>query len=161
MSGWDKMRQSKENSGGSFIKLKDGDAVEGVFIGDPHCYYQIFKDKKEYASWVDGSSFRFKITFLQKVGKTWEKKIFQGGSTVRNDLVDIKEEYGLNNVFKIKRSGSGKEDTRYAILFKAKLTDAELAEIAKIHPFQFVTPAIDLEPPPFGDDDFPDSKEDI
>ena len=128
---WDKMKQEREKGGGSlYIKLKDGGFVEGLFRGEPHFFYQVFKDKVEYENWAEGRSFKFKINFITKneEGKL-VAKVFQGGSTLRDMLLDAREEYGLDCVFKIKRTGSTKDDTRYSILFKKVLTPEEMEGI--------------------------------
>jgi hypothetical protein len=127
---WDRMKTKGE--GGMFVKIKDGESIEGVFRGEPYTYYSAFKDPNEYQHWSEGKSFRFKISFLVKEGEEWKAKIFQQGSRVAKDLLAVKEEYGLDNVFKIKRTGSDKDDTKYSILFKRALTPFEKDAIAKV-----------------------------
>jgi len=128
MSGWNDMEKAKkEGGGGLFIKIKDGKSVEGVFRGQPRTFYQRYGDRNEYPAWMKGLSFRFRINFITKdeTGKM-VAKIFQGGAPMRDMILDAKEEYGLDCVYKIKRTGSTKDDTRYAVLFKAVLTTAQL-----------------------------------
>lgn len=119
---FEKTRKESETS--TFIKLSDGDSIEGVFVGDPHHFYSIFKDRTEYEEKVDGSSFKFRINFAVKENDKWVPKIYTGGATVRDAILDAKAEYGLDVVYKIKRTGKGKDDTRYTILYKKDLDDA-------------------------------------
>jgi len=132
---WNAMKKAKEESGGGgglFVKLKDGDEVEGVFMGEPHTFYQVFGSKTEHDNWVDGSSFKFKIPFVVKENGVYVAKIFQGSKTTAGILLDVKDEYGTDCLYKIKRKGSTKEDTKYSILFKGNLSVAELESVKKI-----------------------------
>lgn len=131
--GWDEIKKAKErSSGGSFISLKDGDEVVGVFRGEPYAFYQIYGDKREMKSWVQGASLRFKIAFVTKENGAYVGKIFSGSKTVAEQLLDAKEEYGIDCVFKVKRKGSGKDDTRYSILFQKELNQTEIEQLNKI-----------------------------
>ena len=148
---WDKMEKTREETG-LFIRLKDGDEVTGVFKGTPKTFYSVFKDPMEYEEWKEGRSFKFKINFLVATEDgNFIPKIFQGGAVVRNALLDVKDEYGLDCVFKVKRTGAGKDDTRYAILFKKELNAADKAAID----------ALELLPLEKQIDDPRDKKEDI
>lgn len=132
---WDQMEKAVEESGSElFVKLKDGEEIIGVFRGEPYCFRQIFKDQTEYPvdAFLKGASFKFKIAFITKDEGKYVAKIFQGSKRVSETLLDAKNEYGLDCTFKVKRTGSGKDDTRYSILFKAKLSPAELKEINSI-----------------------------
>ncbi len=137
---WQKLKERKEFSGGMFVKLGDGESIEGVFRGEPHTFYSVFKDPTEHEEWAEGRSFKFKVNFavFNLETKAYEMKVFQGGSTLSDMLVDMKEEYGLDQLFKIKRTGSGKEDTRYSILPKGALSPEQLATInaLPLHKFE-------------------------
>jgi hypothetical protein len=156
--GWDRMEESR-GLGDKFIKLKDGGSVEGVFVGQPYTFYQTFKDKNEYQSWSEGRSFKFRLNFALKGDAGWEIKIFQGGSTIRDQIIDAKAEYGLRCVYKIKRTGSGKDDTRYSVLFKRQLSEEESKEIVGLEPLKLTmgrsrNDVSEELPPPPSDDDF-------
>ena len=146
---WNEMKKAKEEGGGLYLKLKDGEAVEGVFVGEPYCYFAKFGDKTEYDKWSEGLSFRFKINFVTR-GDNGEPvaKIFQQGSSFRDQLLDAIAEYGQDCIYKIKRTGSGKDDTRYAILFKAKLPpeQAEKIKSVRLNAFKKTVPGRDVEP---------------
>lgn len=145
---WDDARKAKDE-GGIFIKLKDGDQIEGVFVGEPHCFYSKFGDRQEFTKWQEGLSFKFRINFFVKTEDGWNPKILTGGATVRDSLLDLRDEYGMDCIYKVKRVGSGKEDTRYPILFKAKLTDEQKADIELIEPKDLTSKGQKDEESPF------------
>jgi len=126
------LEKSKEEGGGKFIKLKDGEDITGVFVGIPRFFYKKYQDKTEYPKWAEGLNFRFQINFLVKENGVYTAKLIEQGSTFRDTLLSVKEEYGLDCVYKIKRKGSGKEDTLYSILFKEKLSPEQMAELKKV-----------------------------
>jgi hypothetical protein len=153
---WQKMKKAKEEggSGGLYITLKDGDSIEGVFRGEPYCFYQKFQEKTEYESWSEGRSFKFKINFIIKEGDKFIAKIYRGGATVRDALLMSKEEYGLDCIFKIKRMGSSKEDTTYSVLFKSNLTPEQKAQIDSIKLYEFKKNSV-VNEEPIGEEDVP------
>ncbi len=157
---WEQMKKAKEEGGNSmFIRLKDGDSVEGVFRGQPHTFYQSFGDRAEYDKWAEGRSFKFKINFVVNEAGHLNVKIFQGGATIRDAILDAKEEYGLDCIYKIKRTGSTKEDTRYAVLFKQKLTPEGIEAVNAMELKRLTSdlkePSPDGAPPP-EDNPFPE-----
>lgn len=152
---WERMKKAREESGGLFIRLKDGDAIEGVFRGEPYCFYQKFKDPNEYTEWAEGRAFKFKINFITRENGAPVAKIFQGGARVRDILLDAIDEYGIDTVFKIKRTGSEKETTRYSILFKTALTPEQLDLINKVELHSLERRLRDEEPPPYEDEEDP------
>jgi hypothetical protein len=126
---WDTMKKAKESGDSMFIKLKDGDNIKGVFRGDPYVFYRVFQDKEEYTEWAEGRSFRFRINFMTEESG-WAPKILEQGAKVRDALLACKAKYGLDCVYEITRTGSGREDTVYNVLFDRNLTDSEKAVIA-------------------------------
>lgn len=154
---WEEMQKTREETGSKFIKLKDGGVVEGVFRGDPHFFFKKYQDSNEYDKWADGRSFRFRINFVTKnENNEIVSKIFEQGATVRDLLLDVKEEYGLDCAFKIKRVGSGKDDTRYSILFKEKLNPQLLAVVNAVPLNPLKAKLLNGESAPtHGDDDIP------
>lgn len=132
MSWSDFDKKAKEASGGSFIKLKDGDEVVGVFRGEPYTFYQEFKSRIEYPYKVEGASFKFRVNFVIKSKDGYVAKILQGGATMAEQISACKDEYGLDCIYKIKRKGSGKDDTTYSVLFKSELTPAQKKELASV-----------------------------
>lgn len=116
-----------------FVKLKDGEFIECVFRGPPYTFFQAFKDMNEYSEPGEGRSTRFRINVIVKEASAYVPKIFQGGKRTLKDLITCRNEYGLDCIYKIKRSGTGKEDTKYHIMYKANLTD-EQKEVFKQMP---------------------------
>lgn len=155
---WDKMQ--RRESGASFIKLKDGEAVSGIFRGEPYVFYKAYPDSTEYDEWADGRSFRFRINLVTKEGSEYVAKIYEAGSTVRDILMACRDEYGdeLDAVFKIKRNGTG-TDTTYNIMFQRKLTNADREMIGdvELNSLRFGGPkkAQEVDEPPLPkDEDF-------
>ena len=151
---WDQMNKAREESS-IFIKLKDGQSIEGAFVGEPHIFYQKYQDRTEYPDWAEGLSFKFKMNFILKDGM--KCKIYTGGATVRDSLIDNKNEYGLDAWYKITRIGSGQKDTRYTIFYKGPISEEEKAQINEIKLFELGTnnaemPPVDDVPMPTDDD---------
>jgi hypothetical protein len=156
MSGWNKIDKASEGGGGGvFIKLKDGDSVEGVFQGEPHCFYRIYGDKAmaEHENYVEGSSFRFKINMLVKEGDKFEPKILEQGTKLAKRIRKYTQEYGMDYVFKVEREGSTKDNTEYHLFPKRAISASEKEELEKIElwPLEKKTKVETKsdEPPPF------------
>lgn len=132
MNGWDKFNEAVEKDNGVFVKIKDGEAIEGVFVGEPHVYYGKFKDQNEYSEWQQGLSFKFKMNFLSLENGSFTSKILQGSKTVGKRLKYLFENSGQDSVYRIAREGSGKDDTVYHIDFKSKLTEEQSKKIKTI-----------------------------
>lgn len=127
-----KFPAKSEGSGGGggvdFIKMKDGDVIEGCFIGEPIDYKEHFNaglcDGENCASCMAGDKpgFKFRINFIMQENKVLTSKIFQQGWKVYCALAALAETYEKDGVdiqrqkFRIKRIGSKKEDTVYQII---------------------------------------------
>lgn len=132
---WEALEKIRKESS-DYISLKDGQFIEGVFIGQPYPFYYIYKNKSEFTEKVPGASFRFRINFAVRENDTWKIKIFSGGATLRDLILDAKEEFGLATIFKIKRTGSTKDDTRYSIFpSKISLTEKDKITIKALDKF--------------------------
>lgn len=128
---WDKLKKSKEEQkkGKKYVALKDGDSMVGIFAGEPDVFYQNFKTSEKSEFYKTDFKFRFRIGFVVKEGDSYVKKVFEGSARTRDALLDAVGEYGQKCVFKIKRTGSGIEDTRYSILLQEKIDDARYNKI--------------------------------
>ena len=151
---WDAFEKAPEN-GGKYLRLKGGESAIGIFVGQPRVFYKSFKTKEERDTpGPAGSDFkwRFQINFLTKEDGKEVMKIFEQGMAVRSTLKAVKEEYGLDCVYKIVRKGSGIDDTEYSILFKEALTPERLTQIKSI-PLNELKPSgsddIDFDPANF------------
>jgi hypothetical protein len=112
--------------GGSknFLKLKDKESVQGIFRGDLHELFIFWENGKsrEVEPGFQGAKFRFRVNFVMKEGAVYVPKIFEQGLTVYNQLRELNEEYGLEEiVVKITRNGTG-TDTTYSVLPLLKQT---------------------------------------
>lgn len=129
---WEDMDSARQNAPSIFIRLKDGDSVEGVFRGDPHTFFFRFGDKSEHPDFVEGSTWRFRINLFVREGDEIKPKIFEGGARLRDMILDHKDLCGLDCWFKIMRKGSGMNDTRYMMIKTRDVETAELEEMSKI-----------------------------
>lgn len=123
---------NSEQGSSKFVKLDDGETIEGVIRGEPVFFWNNF-DKKDTQPYVLGKSrpgkgyiFRFRVNFIVKTDAGYSAKILEHGSRMLNTLEDIRDEDGFDNVFRIKRLGKG-TDTTYTIKLKKALTDEEKA----------------------------------
>jgi len=129
-------RTSGESSGSggggtTFVKLKSGDSLKGVFRGEPYDYRAHWVGgKTEFCKAVEGlpcshctngdqSAFKFRLNFLVQENGAWVAKIFEQGWKGYENLMGMdaayqKEGTGLEKVaVTISRSGSTKNDTVY------------------------------------------------
>lgn len=112
----------RDESGGgksSFVKLKDKEFIDGIFMGSIREFHSIWTDGKtsEVPKGTPGSSFRFRVNFMVKEGTVYTPKMFEQGLTVYRDLAQINNVYPLETiVIRITRNGSTKSDTSYNLL---------------------------------------------
>lgn len=133
MSGWDDLANAK-TGGGVFLNFDDGKTHEVVFRGEPRVYYTKYQDpnKVEYDSPGDGLSLKFRINAITlDENKQFAAKIIQSGSNSRDELIKVRNEYGLDCVYKVRSEGTGTKK-KLAILFKEKLNEDTLAKINAI-----------------------------
>lgn len=113
--------------GGMFLKLKDGDKVSGVFMGDPAIFRQHWisgrshlctgKSECEHCKAGDKAKFRFRINFITKVDGVWLAKVFENGYGVYLDLKEMHESsYDLPTTLVILSRAGEKTETKYRVL---------------------------------------------
>ena len=132
--------QRREDGGGNFLTLKDGDAIKVVFLGEIHEFYQSWPfggEKQIFDKPTSGASPRFKVNLA-----IWEKnafgvKVWEFGLPTYIQLSDINDVYPLESTkIQITRRGSAKATT-YAILplLKEPLSQAIMNQIGalKLH----------------------------
>lgn len=132
-------------TGGIFLKIADGEIVQGVLRGEVKTQYvQWGLDKKSTVCdpKAPGAKFRFKVNFvvMDKEGNMTPKILEQGPSFYK-DLKAIAEDYDLEQtLIKIKRNGSDK-NTTYTIMPTPKPPAADtLKKLAalELHPLEDV-----------------------
>lgn len=131
---------------GVFLRLKDGDRIQGIFRGDPSIFRQHWvggrsalcegKATCEHCKAGDKPKFRFRINFLTKIDGVWMPKVFEQGYGTYLDLKEMHEgSYDLQvTLVTLSRTGEG-TDTRYRVLpVKANggLKEADFKKIAAI-----------------------------
>lgn len=144
-NAWDKAKNlaDKHASQGSiFVRLQnDGDAVVGVFCGEPYAREVYWDGEKYVEATADGPppgataktpSLRVALNFY--VPSEGVMKIVEGGTQWFRDLVNVREKYGLDKwLFEIKRHGKPKDPkTKYTILPEEKIDDALRATLARV-----------------------------
>jgi len=139
-NAWEKSKELAEKHAGDgsglFVKLaNDGDKIVGVFVGDPF---------PREVHWKDGyvectgegcalcksdkkPAFRAAMNFF--VPESNEMKIIEGGYKWFQDIIKVREKYGLDRwLFEIERKGEAKSTkTSYTILPEREI-DQDLAK---------------------------------
>lgn len=117
------------NDRGLYIKLDDGQKIQGVFRGDPSIFRThwfgkgklpvkcVGKETCEHCSGGNEPKFRFAINFVMKEDGVWVAKIFEQGYLLFKDMKALHEgDYNLEETMvSITRSGT-ELDTEYKIL---------------------------------------------
>lgn len=119
-----------DNSGGVFLRLKDGESVVGVFRGEIYEFYQIWENGKPQVVGKEheGAKSRFRLNFIAK-GEL-KPKIFEFGLTVYNQLAEIQEDYKVEEtIVKITRRGTGTDTVYIIIPAKEQLTAAQIKKL--------------------------------
>ena len=126
-------------SGGSFLRLKDGESQYVIFMGELYEFFQTFDQTKMKATVVPEGThkaqFRFRINAVIKVSPDkYEPRIFENGATVYNTLKELDTEYdGLESVIiKLTRKGVGL-DTEYQLIpLRQEISPQTKALLAKL-----------------------------
>lgn len=109
-----------KTDGGHFVKLKDGESVMGILRGDVKDFYVLWANNvsTEVAHGTPKAKFRFRVNLVtvDKDGNL-EPKILEQGPALYKALKDLSVDYNLEEtVIKIKRTGSGMNDTEYSVI---------------------------------------------
>lgn len=135
-------KKVEKNSDGRFVKLaENAEKVVGVFVGGPFAREVHWSGERYVTCIGDGCKFcgsgkkpslRVAINFFQLPEK--ELKIIENGRKWFEDLLKVREKYGLENwAFEVQRHGaSGDTGTTYTILPEEKVTESLQAEISKL-----------------------------
>jgi len=107
-----------------FLTLKAGEEVVGVFHGEVKGFWKHFKGpickgRNECEECAKGgqASKKFQINFITKGSEGYVIKKWERGITEGKALGALSQDYDLrNHLFKIRRTGSGKDDTVYSII---------------------------------------------
>lgn len=145
MSEWSKVgdilkslvNTNGSGGGGNYVKLADGETIEGVFVGKPVFFWYNF-DKKEYLPYVENARkpgkdfvFRFRTNFIVEEEGGYSAKIMEYGQKVLDVVYDAITEDGREAKYRIKRIGTG-QGTSYTVRLKGKLTPEEISVIGAV-----------------------------
>jgi hypothetical protein len=115
-----KFDKDPKTDGGKFIKLKDGETVMGILRGTVEDFYVLWDNKvsTRVPEGTPKAKFRFRVNLVTMDAEgNLEAKILEQGPTLYKSLKELSQDYDLEKtVIKIKRSGSGLNDTEYAII---------------------------------------------
>ncbi len=106
------------NGPSNFIKLKDGESINGICRGEPHEAWVTWENKvkSEVPEGTPGSKLNFKINFIVKEGTSYVAKVLEGGSQIYKQLAALSKEWELDEtVIIIRRDGTG-IDTEYSVM---------------------------------------------
>lgn len=130
------------DSGGKFVKMKSGDKITGLFVGDPVTFEQHWVDGKSATCNGDGcvhcengekASLRFQINFMTLEDGVWMAKIFEQGKKTLKTLAAFHQEYNLEETLVNVTKQGEKMTTVYNLLpAKVNVTKAELEAIRQI-----------------------------
>lgn len=101
-----------------YLKLKDGESINGIFRGEIFEHFVKWEAGKSIDVGPDdpGAKIRFKLNFVTMIDGAFKAKIWDFPQAVYNQLGDLHEEYPLETTkLKISRRGTG-TDTVYSIL---------------------------------------------
>lgn len=102
----------------NYIKLKDKESIEGVFMGDLFEFHAIWdgQSTKIVPANTPKSKFKFRVNFLTKEGPVFVAKVFENGAILYRQLEELHAEYNLEETLvKLTRNGTGL-DTTYSVL---------------------------------------------
>lgn len=115
-----KFDKDPKTDGGKFIKLKDGETVMGILRGDVKDFYVLWDNKisTQVPEGTPKAKFRFRVNLITMDAEgNLEPKILEQGPTLYKILKELSADYELEKtVIKIKRSGSGMNDTEYSVI---------------------------------------------
>jgi len=137
MSGWESAEElaKKHTGGGKFLRLEnDGDSAVVAFLGEPYATEVVWNEKEgRYDDAPPGAakaSLRVRINCYNKELK--KVQVYEGGSTWFKTLVAVRNKYGLDRYYEMKRSGAKKDPkTTYSIMPEDdKLSEADKKDLA-------------------------------
>ncbi len=124
------------SQGGIFVRLEnDGDKIVGAFCGDPHPREVIWTGEGYEPYDEDSPAHKGKRPSLKVALNFYVPgqgmKIYEGGTRWFQDLLKVRDKYGLDTwTFEIERHGAkGDTKTKYSLLPEEKIDAALRAEI--------------------------------
>ena len=140
-------KKPEGEGGATFLKLKDGESIKGVFRGDPFDFQSHWKGGSvactgadcDFCAKGEEPSFRFRINFVVKENGAYVAKLWEQGWRVYESLQGLDASgYNLEETpVQISRRGSDKNNTTYNVLPvpNAALTEEHLAALkaVKLH----------------------------
>lgn len=123
-----KFKESSTTYSADMIQLKDGQSIEGIFVGQPYEFEKAFKEG-------DKPRFRFRVNFVIKEDNVLQCKILEGGWKLSQQLQELTHAgWDLHKCkTRISRTGSKINDTVWsATVLPTPVPETVLALVAKI-----------------------------
>lgn len=137
-----KFPEINDDKGGKFIKMKSGERIVGLFVGDPFTFDQHWVEGKgatcagancAFCKAGEKVSTRFQINFMTQEDGVWVAKIFEQGKKTMKTLSAFHAEYDLEKTLVTVTKQGERMTTVYNLLpAKTNLTDAELKKVSAI-----------------------------
>lgn len=131
-----------ESTGGKYVKMKSGDRIVGLFVGDPVLFDQHWVDGKSsvcsgagctHCKAGEKPSTRFQINFLTQEEGVWMAKVFEQGKKTMKTLESFHKEYDLEKTLVTVTKQGERMTTVYSLLpAKTNLSEAELKKVRAI-----------------------------
>lgn len=112
-------RSSDDSSGSDYLKLGDGESVNGVFRGEVYVFYMSWPEggeKQVSDQPFAGASMRFRANFVVRENGRFIAKVFEFGKKTNNDLAGLAKVCNIRETkVMILRNGL-KKKTTYTIM---------------------------------------------
>ena len=133
---WESAEETrKETSGGTWIRLEDGEKALVVFPVPPFDYRQVFNEKEKRSEIYDpdkhdgqrpSGRFAFPVFTPLAGSHEYEPKIFDASGETFDAIKAARKKYGAKYLYEITRKGSGTK-TKYQVLPERELKPKEVA----------------------------------
>lgn len=126
--------RDETKSGGTWIRLKDGEKALMVFPVPPFSYRQVWNQKENCSEIYDPDKHdgvrpqgRFAFPVFEPVTgvREYSAKIFDASGETFDKIKACRDKYGPKHLYEVTRKGTG-TDTQYQVLPERELKEAEI-----------------------------------
>ncbi len=164
MKSMDELIEAQENSSkyakkDQYLKIKDGDSVEGVFLGGVLAFYRVYGEIARYEQ-KPGPTATYRIGTTFALLPDFTPKAIEMGSKLWNQVKEQIKKNGKNFVYKIRRIGTEKA-TVYVLDPVRALTEKEVAALGEVTTFEFGYTNLESKPVARGEDTSPETNANV
>lgn len=138
-----------------YLKITDGQSVEGAFVGGVLPFYRVYGDLTRYEHKTSPQA-TFKVGTTFALCPDMTPKALEMGAKLWGQVKTAIKNHGQNSIFKIRRIGSEKQ-TIYVLDFVRPLTETEVTNLNRVEPFEFSYTNLESKPVTRGEDKDPES----